>query len=206
MGWYERHVFDPLLERGLDTEAMRAERAALLAHARGTVLEVGPGPGLNFPHYPPEVRRLTTVSPEEELPPGARRRAAERGLTLRHVRSAAPPWPFADALFDTVVATLVLCTVPDPAATLAEIRRVLAPGGALLLFEHVRAERALHAACQHAATPVSRLFACGCHTNRRTRAAIEAAGFGWRWVEERRTRALPWLVGTVLVGAAEVRA
>ncbi|MCA8980710.1 MAG: class I SAM-dependent methyltransferase [Planctomycetes bacterium] len=206
MDWYERFVFDPLLDRGLDTEAMRRERAALLEGAIGRVLEVGPGTGLNFPHYPSMVRRLSTISPDARLSPRALERAQSRYLELSHSTTSGWKWPFRAASFDTVVCTLVLCTVPDQAAALAEVRRVLTPGGRFLVFEHVRAENALHAACQHLATPFSRVFACGCRSNRRTRRAIEAAGFTWRKVEERRSDALPWLVGTVLVGEAHAAA
>lgn len=206
MGWYERLIFDPLLDRGLDTEAMRDERRALLEHAVGRVLEVGPGTGLNFPHYPAAVRELTTISPDERLSHYAQSRAREFGKRVDHVRSVGSNWPLADDSIDTVVCTLVLCTVPEPQGLLAEVRRVLAPGGKLLVFEHVLAEGALHASCQHFATPFSRLFACGCRSNRRTRVAIESAGFAWNAVEERRTSALPRLVSTVLVGSAIVPA
>lgn len=206
MGWYERRVFNPLLDRGLDTEVMGSERAALLCDVRGRVLEIGPGTGLNFEHYPDAVQRITTISPEEELAPQARARAAARGATLRHFTQAKPPWPFADGLFESVVSTLVLCTIPDIAATLAEVRRVLTPDGRLLVFEHVLDEAPLRATCQHLARPFSRVFACGCNPNRRTREAIEEAGFEWERLESRTSPALPWLVGTVVVGVARPRA
>ena len=202
MNWYERFVFDPLLDRGLDTEAMRRERAALLERAIGRVLEVGPGTGLNFPHYPGMVRRLSTISPDARLSPRALERAQHRHLELSHSTTAGWMWPFRDDSFDTVVCTLVLCTVPDQAAALAEVRRVMTPGGRFLVFEHVLAANKLHAACQQLATPFSRVFACGCRSNRRTREAIEAAGFTWRTLEECRSSALPRLVSTVLAGEA----
>jgi ubiquinone/menaquinone biosynthesis C-methylase UbiE len=205
MSWYERRIFNPMLERELNKAEVDAERARLLAHASGRLLEVGPGTGLNFPHYPADIERITTISPEEELPALARERARERGATLRHFCQASTPWPFADGLFDTVVCTLVLCTVAEVDATLGEIKRVLAPGGRLLVFEHVLAEGALHAAVQHLVTPFTRAFACGCRCNRKTREAIEAAGFHWEQVESRSTKALSPLVSSVLFGVAQAR-
>ncbi len=202
MSWYERHIFNPLLERALHTPAMDAERARLLEQASGRLLEIGPGTGLNFPHYPAEIERITTISPDEELPAITRSRVRERGATLQHFTSSAAPWPFADGLFDTVVCTLVLCTIPDVAGILAEVRRVLTPQGKLLVFEHVLARRPLHAACQHLITPVSRIMACGCHANRTTRASIEQAGFTWELLEERSSDGLPAIVSSTIFGVA----
>ncbi|MEO2094707.1 MAG: class I SAM-dependent methyltransferase [bacterium] len=203
MGWYEKRIFNPLIERGLKGEAMDAERGRLLKNARGRLLEIGPGTGLNFPHFPSDITRITSVSPEDELSPLARERARQRGATLRHVTSATPPWPFADGLFDTVVATLVLCSVKDVNRTLEEARRVLAPGGKLLIFEHVLGDSILHRACQHLWTPFLRQLACGCHANRQTQERIEAAGFAWDSLETRRTVAMPWIVSSVIFGIAQ---
>jgi len=204
MSWYERRIFNPMLDRGLDTEEMRGERAALLRRATGRVLEIGPGTGLNFPHYPDATRHLMTVSPDATLASRALRRAEQHEIQLEHFTSVGSSWPLEDESVDTVVATLVLCTVPEPREVLDEARRVLAPNGKLLVFEHVLADNALHAGLQHVATPFSRVFACGCRPNRRTRETIEAAGFEWSELDERRTSALPRLVRTVLCGTAQV--
>jgi len=204
MSWYERRIFDPMLDLCLDTEKMRGERSALLQRATGRVLEIGPGTGLNFPHYPAAIRHIRTVSPDATLAARAMQRAAEREVELEHFTSRGSTWPLESASVDTVVATLVLCTVPEPRALLDEARRVLALNGKLLVFEHVLADSALHAGLQHVATPFSRVFACGCRPNRRTRETIEAAGFEWSELNERRSSALPRLVSTVLCGTAQV--
>jgi ubiquinone/menaquinone biosynthesis C-methylase UbiE len=204
MSWYERRIFDPMLDRGLDTEEMRGERSALLQSAAGRVLEIGPGTGLNFPHYPQATRHLLTVSPDATLATRALQRAEQHELQLEHLTSTGSSLPIDDESVDTVVATLVLCTVPEPRELLDEVRRVLAPNGKLLVFEHVLADSALHAGLQHFATPFSRVFACGCRPNRRTRETIEAAGFEWSELHERRTSALPRLVRTVVFGSARV--
>ena len=206
MSWYEQRVLNPMLEVLLGTPRMEAERAQLIPRATGRVLEVGPGPGLNFPHYPAEVTRLTTVSPEEELPARARERAKERGATLRHFQSPHLPWPFADGLFDTVVCTLVLCSVPSPAELLKEVRRVLSPDGQLLLFEHVRSAHSGTALLQELATPVLCALGGGCHANRSQLEALELAGFDVSELVTRTTRALPAPFSTVLVGVARPRA
>jgi SAM-dependent methyltransferase len=206
MSWYERRVLNPMLERVLGTPRMEVERAELVSRATGRVLEVGPGPGLNFPHYPAEVARLTTISPEEELPPRARERAKARGATLRHFKSPQLPWPFAAELFDTVVCTLVLCSVPSPVEVLKEVRRVLAPDGQLLLFEHVRSSHAGTALLQQLATPLLCTFGGGCHPNRSQLEALELAGFDVSELETRQSAALPAPFSTVLVGVARPRA
>ncbi len=206
MSWYERRVLNPMLERVLGTPQMEAERARLIREARGRVLEVGPGPGLTAPHTPTAVLPHPTVSPEDERPPRARERARVRGATLRHFRSPQLPWPFADELFDTVVCTLVLCSVPSPLELLREVRRVLAPDGQLLLFEHVRSNHAGTALLQGLATPL--LCACGggCHANRSQLEPLELAGFDVSELETRESSAFPAPFSTVLAGIARPRA
>lgn len=154
------------------------QRERLLADARGRVLEIGFGTGLNLPYYPP-VDHLTAIEPD----PHMRRRAARRLAGLE------PPFPVElldapgealsvpDDAADTVVACLVLCTIGDVRAALAEVRRVLAPGGRLLLLEHVRSDAPPVTWLQHAATPVWRNLAGGCHLDRETVAEVAAAGF-----------------------------
>jgi ubiquinone/menaquinone biosynthesis C-methylase UbiE len=119
---------------------MRSNRRALLAHANGRVLEIGAGTGLNLAHYPDELRELVLVEPEPAMRDRLTRRIRGGGRQAVVVDAAAEALPFADASFDTVVCTLVLCTVAAPDRALAEIGRVLRPGGRMLFIEHVRAE------------------------------------------------------------------
>ena len=133
---------------------------------------------------------VTGLDPNPEMQPYARAAAAAAGLSeaqLELVRGDAQRMPFADASFGAAVITLVLCSVPDPRAALAEIRRVVAPGGRLLLIEHVGApfaQRPLLSLAQHALEPLQRAVADGCSLTRRTRGALEAAGFDLTGLEE----------------------
>jgi len=164
--WYERHCFHPLMDRVLDGEAVRAERRRTLAPARGRALEVGFGTGLNVPHLPEAVTSLVGLTRDPRLGAAAERRIAARGLPFEHVPGDAHALPFPDDDeangFDTVVCTLVLCSLRDPVRAVAEMLRVLRPGGRLVVFEHVRAEGGLERLAQRVLQPVQRAVACGC--------------------------------------------
>ncbi|MEO3755572.1 class I SAM-dependent methyltransferase [Streptomyces sp. B6B3] len=152
-------------------------RRRLLEGLRGRVLEVGAGQGRNFPHYPGTVTEVVAVEPEETLRSFARR-AAERAPVPVTVRAGhAGELPAEPETFDAVVFSLVLCTVDDPRAALAEAARVLRPGGQLRFYEHVRSTRRWAALLEDAVTPLWRRAAGGCHPNRDTPATVRAAGF-----------------------------
>lgn len=181
-------VYDKV-NTGPEDAGVAALRGALLAHARGRVLEIGTGTGLNLAHFPPAVTHLVLSEPDEfmrvklqvKLDAGAGPQAAEV------IDATAGDLPYPDTSFDTVVATMVLCTVPEPPVALAELRRVLRPDGRLLVLEHVRSERPGIARLQDAVVPLYGFIGRGCHPNRDTLAAIRAAGFTLD--EHRRERA-----------------
>ena len=159
----------------------REFRARTVADLKGRVLEVGAGSGPNFPYYR-SVNRVMAVEPDPKL----RRRAARllRLLQARGVRTRielvdarAEALPFADRSFDAAVLTLVLCSVDDVDAALAELRRVLRPGGRLHLVEHIRSPDAFVAGLQRRLTPLWRRVAGNCHLDRATPDALRAAGF-----------------------------
>jgi SAM-dependent methyltransferase len=151
-------------------------RSRLLAGLAGRVLEVGAGNGLNFPHYPATVTQVLAVEPEPYLRRRARTAAGQAPAPIRVVAGTAEALPAEDATFDTAVASLVLCTVADLDRALAEIRRVLRPGGRLRFFEHVRADVPRLAHWQDRLQRPWGWLAGGCHPNRDTVAAITAAG------------------------------
>jgi ubiquinone/menaquinone biosynthesis C-methylase UbiE len=194
-------VYDPFLALG-ERAGMRAMRREVLARARGRVLEIGAGTGLNLALYPPEITSLTLADPEAPMLRRLRGRAHRRGSGIDVVQAPAEELPFDDASFDTVACTLVLCTVSDVTASVNEIRRVLTPGGCLLLLEHVRAHEPRLARWQDRLHHPWRRFAYGCHCNRDTPAALRAAGFEITSLEQRRWTCMPPIVQPLIMGSA----
>ncbi len=158
--------------------AIRRHRDELLAGLSGRVIEVGAGAGSNFAHYPSTVEEVVAVEPEPYLRERARAAACSTAVRIEVLDGVADRLPAQDSSFDAAVACLVLCTVPDQARALAELRRVLRPGGELRFYEHVLSDRPAVALSQRAVDRVfwPRAFG-GCHTARDTPAAIAAAGF-----------------------------
>jgi ubiquinone/menaquinone biosynthesis C-methylase UbiE len=153
-------------------------RDQLLAGLTGRVIEIGAGNGMNLAHYPPEVTHVLAVEPEPRLRELAETKASEASVPIEVVDGTADQLPADDATFDAAIASLVLCSVPNVPAALAEICRVLRPGGQLRFFEHVRADTPGLARVQRVLdATVWPTFGGGCHAHRDTRAAIEAAGF-----------------------------
>jgi len=177
-------VHNPLFARLYDrvsalTEksGQREHRRELLAGLSGRVVEVGAGNGLNFSHYPPEVEEVVAVEPEPYLRERAREAAAAAEVSVRVVDGLAERLPLEDGSVDAGVFSLVLCSVASQAVALAELRRVLRPGGELRFYEHVRGESAAFARFQRAADVLWPHIAGGCHTRRDTPRAVEGAGF-----------------------------
>jgi ubiquinone/menaquinone biosynthesis C-methylase UbiE len=160
---------------GLDRKGFGQRRDRQVAELRGDVLEVGAGTGLNLPRYR-SADLLVALEPHRTYSRRLRARAGAAHVPVEVVAGTAEELPFADESFDNVVTTLSLCSVGDLDVALAEIRRVLRPGGALHFLEHVRGEGAT-ARWQDRLTPIQRRIADGCHLNRDTAAAILQAGF-----------------------------
>ncbi len=162
-------------------------RSRLLAGLRGRVIEIGAGNGLNFGHYPPEVEQVYAVEPEPRLRALATARADEADADVEVVDGVADRLPADDASFDAAVVSLVLCSVPDQATALAEVRRVLRSGGELRFFEHVRADTSGLRRTQRALdATIYPWLAGGCHLSRDTATAIRRAGFTVESIESLR--------------------
>lgn len=170
-------IYDRFMQKS-ERACLAAWRAELLADLDGDVLEVGAGTGANLRHYPPAVARLVLAEPEPHMRARLARRVADAGRAVEISEARADALPMPDGSFDAVVCTLVLCSVDDPARALAEIRRVLRPGGRLVFLEHVAADdRPRRLAWQRRLEPLWRRVAGNCHLTRRTDALIRAAGF-----------------------------
>jgi len=194
-------AYEPLL-RSSERNGLAGLRAGLLTQARGRTLELGAGTGLNLAHYPAAVTELVLTEPEAPMATKLEQRVRERGLSARVVRAGAEQLPFADASFDTVVATLVLCTVADLERSLEEARRVLRPGGQLLFLEHVRHPEGARGRRQQRLTPIQRRVACGCHLDRATPAAIAEAGFVLHDERQQRFPKAPAILQPLAIGRA----
>lgn len=186
-----------------EENGLGAMRAALLAGASGRVVEIGAGTGVNVDLYD-GIEDLTLVEPDAHMAARLRERLGEgRGAVPRRlVEAPAEALPFADDSFDTGVATLVLCTVPDPAAAVAELARVLKPGGRLLFIEHVRSDDPGRARWQDRLEKPWRFMADGCYCNRDTAANLRASAFAIEELEHgKMPKAMP-IVRPLIRGSA----
>lgn len=195
-------LYDPFVWLG-EIAGMRRRRRTLLAEACGRVVEIGAGTGLNVAHYPERVDELVFAEPE----PGMRRKLARRlgrhACAARILDAPAERLPLADASVDTVVSTLVLCTVGDPESALREVARVLRPGGRLLFIEHVRASSRLLAMCQDKLLRPWRAFGGGCVCNRPTLELMRACGFTVEF-DNAVWRGMPAIVHPLKLGSARI--
>lgn len=166
--------YDSLL-RGTEEAGLRETRRQTLASASGRTIDLGAGTGANLGLYPDAVTELVLSEPDPHMTKRLRPRLAGSGIPAELVEAPAERLPFEDSSFDTAVFTLVLCTVPDPRAALAEAARILKPGGKLLFVEHVRAPEPGLARWQDRLEAPWKFFADGCHCNRDTVASIEAS-------------------------------
>jgi len=172
---------------------MEPIRERVVPGARGRVLEIGFGTGLNLPHYDfALVERLTAIEPDPHMRVRAERRSTALGRDVTLLDAAAETLPFDDDTFDEVVMTFTLCTVPDPERALAEIRRVLRPGGVLHFAEHTESDHAGMRWLQRAVDPVWSRFAGGCHLTRDAVSLIAGAGFDLGEVHGHGRGALSW--------------
>jgi SAM-dependent methyltransferase len=197
--------FSAIYDRGLsatEEAGLREMRRKVLATAQGRTLELGAGTGANLALYPPAVQELVLAEPDPHMTKQLRRKLAESGREATVIEAPAERLPFEDSSFDTAVFTLVLCTVPEPAAALAEVARVLRPGGRMLFIEHVRAESPGVARWQDRLERPWRFLGDGCHCNRDTVATIEASPLTLKLAERGRMPKAPPIVRPLVQGYA----
>ncbi len=205
-------AFAAVYDRGLkatEDAGLRETRREVLAGASGRTIDLGAGTGVNLELFPAAVTELVLAEPDEHMLRRLRVKLSQAGgewAAAEAVQAPAEKLPFADDSFDTAVFTLVLCTVPDPAAALTEAARVLRPGGKLLFVEHVRAEEPSLSRWQDRLERPWRFLADGCHCNRDTVAAIEASPFEIEKVEKGELPKAPPLVRPLIRGQASLQA
>jgi SAM-dependent methyltransferase len=193
-------LYDPALWLS-ERAGLAARRRALVRQAQGLVLEIGAGTGLNLRHYPGDAE-LVLTEPQEAMADRLRARAATLARPVTVVRADAEALPFDDGEFDTVVSTLVLCTVRDQAAALREVHRVLRPGGRLLFMEHVRSDSPGWARWQDRLNGPWRAVADGCNCNRATLDALARSPLGVGAVTRGRMPAMVPLIRPLATGSA----
>ena len=177
MGLWTTQLLPRLLNRAMATDVERAIRARVCADLHGDVLEIGFGSGLNLEHLPPAVTSVAVVEPSDVAMKLAASRVAQSRVPVRRVGVDAQGIDAPDASADTVLSTWSLCTIPDPAAALAEIRRVLRPGGTFHFAEHGRSDDSGVQTWQHRIEPVHRRIAGGCHLTRDIDRLVTDNGF-----------------------------
>jgi SAM-dependent methyltransferase len=193
-------VYDPFLWLA-ERRGLRARRHELLAQARGLTVEIGSGTGLNLPQYPRQLDQLVLAEPDAAMRQYLERRVARLGRAGSVIDAAGERLPFADGAVDTVVSTLVLCTVDAPELALREIARVLAPDGQLLFIEHVSSSSPVRSFLQDRLAAPWRAFARGCRCNQQTVRMMAECGFELD-VSESAWRGMPAVVKPLVYGRA----
>lgn len=178
MGVYAKYVLPRIIDIAMRNEETTRLRAAWVPHARGDVLEIRIGSGLNLPFYSSNVHRVYGVDPSVELQRMARKRAMAGPIEVEFLsQSAEEQLPFANASIDTVVITWALCSIPNAPKALQQVKRVLKASGRLIFLEHGRAPDPGIAVWQDRITPLWKHIGGGCHLNRKIDDLIMAAGF-----------------------------
>ena len=193
MGIHEDYILPAIMDVAL--AGLKDEREQLIGRASGRVLEVGVGNGTNLPYYTAAAQKVVALEPCPTIIERAEKRLNKKarqnqlGIDLARyefVPGGAEHMTFADNSFDTVVACLVFCTIPDAQSAAKEVFRVLKPGGRLLFLEHVRCPPGRLQRMQDFINPVWKAFACGCHLNRDTETLFTDAGFTYNSIERYR--------------------
>lgn len=171
--WFAR-LYDGFMAP-LEKAGLARKRAHLLNQAKGNCLEIGVGTGVNFKYYPASISHLTVLDASDDMIEKAKKVPYQSKVSF--VLGSAEQLPFADGTFDSVIATLVLCSIPNPLQALQEVKRVLKPNGSFIFMEHILAEDPVLARWQHRLNEPWRHFCDGCNLNRNTPDLIKQAGF-----------------------------
>ena len=202
MGLYADVIFPWGMNWIMSGEPFDSQRDELLKGLSGEVLEVGFGSALNLPHYPAAVTRLVGVDPNPGMARPARRRMAQSPIDVERRVLSGESLPMEDASFETVVCSWTLCSIPDIERALAEIRRVLKPGGRFLFLEHGLSPEKNVSRWQHLLNPVQKVVGVGCHLDRNIRELVGDSGFSSLQCENYYLENTPKFVGYMYRGLA----
>ena len=205
MGFYQQRVLPRLLNVFMNTKAIREQRTQCLEHVNGNVLEIGFGSGLNLPFYPSTVTKVVGVDPSHTAAALARKRIAASPFKVEFVGLSAEKIPVPDATFDSVVTTFTLCTIPDVANALREMRRALKPGGRLYFVEHGKSDDPGVQRWQQRLNGFQQKVFGGCHLDRRISQLIADAGFEIERVDNSYLKGAPKFGGYLYCGVAKRR-
>ncbi len=201
-GFYERRVFPWLNDRLATGPELERLRAATLTDATGRVLEIGFGSGASLPHYPAGVREIVAVDPNTGMHDLAAPRIDRCPFPVNALVAEAEFLPLTSATIDTAVSILTLCSVSDPRRVLSELRRVLRPGGRLILLEHGLSNDPGVARWQQRLKRVQNVIACGCNLNRAVADLVAASGFCWLELKQFYAPGIPRTHGWITAGTA----
>lgn len=204
MGLYADRVLPRLVDVVCGGAAIHPLRARACTPLRGRVVELGFGSGLNVGHYPPSVQSVAAVEPSDLAWSLARRRLVAATVPVERAGLDGQRLPFADASFDSALTTWTLCTIPDVTRALAEVRRVLRPGGSLAFLEHGLAPDASVRRWQRRLEPAQKRLAGGCHLTRPVLDLVEASGFTVSRIEVFYLDGAPKAMGATSLGVARV--
>ncbi len=198
--FYAEQIFPHILDRAMRVRSMFELRAQLLTPISGHVVEIGFGTGLNLPFYGAGVLSLTTVDPNAGVAKLAEQRIKDVNFPIHQKLISAERLPFEDASVDTVVSTWTLCSIPDVASALAEIKRILKPDGVLHFVEHGLSKKPNIARWQQRLTPIQKVVGDGCHLDRDMVALIDQAGFSWLECQQHDVVGVPSLFNPMTLG------
>ncbi len=201
MGFYSNFIIPYCIDWAMSDPVLAEYRQQLLADVSGEILEIGFGTGLNLPHYPDRVEKITTVDPNPGMNKISRSRIADSKITVDRRILNGENLPMADESFDTIVSTWTLCSIPNVNSAIAEIYRLLKPGGKFLFIEHGASKDDGVRIWQNRLTPIQKVIADGCHLNRNIQDLV-AQKFSKLNLEEFYAPKFPKIVGYMYKGVA----
>ena len=201
MGLYSNLIIPYCIDFAMSGSNLREYRQKLLEDVSGEILEIGFGTGLNLPHYPDGVTKITTIDPNPGMQKIARSRIAASNITVDYQVLNGESLPMADASFDSVVCTWTLCSIPQVDKAIAEINRLLKPGGKFFFIEHGLSKESSIQTWQNRLTPIQKVIADGCHLNRNIKQIVEQK-FHHVTLEQFYAPKLPKVIGYMYQGVA----